>query len=611
MKNFDAIVIGAGHAGVEAARSLAVRNFSTALVTLDTSKVGAMSCNPAIGGVAKSHLVFEIDALGGWMGACADENSIQSRRLNGNKGPAVRSTRVQCDKEKYSQTMTRWVNSLPNLCLVNAEAKALVFEGRKIAGLELADGSRISSRVVIVTAGTFMRGLMFCGDDRKVGGRYGDKASDFLTQSILESGHQIFRLKTGTPARLKASTINFSKASEQWGDPEKRRFSWHINERALPQLSCYMVYTNSHTHDIIRENFSKSPLFSGEIQGVGPRYCPSIEDKVKRFAERDRHQIFLEPESLDGDSIYPNGLSTSLPADVQLSFLRSIPGLESCELIRPGYAVEYDSIDPRDLNFDFSSRFTEGLYFAGQVNRTSGYEEAAAQGLWAGLNAGRFLQGQPSLSPRRERSYLETLVSDLVTKGTEEPYRLFTSRSEFRLLLREDNAADRLIALGRENGVVSDPQMRAYDKLRADTVEAKERLCNSRIRLDANRVISLYEYLRRPEIRWEDLSSDYALVASDAALERIEIETKYSGYLLKQESELRQLESMRNWDLDPSLSLRGNSTISHEALEKYEKHKPKNVWELSQISGITPAAVLAIAKGAGRRNVSRETDFQG
>ena len=612
MNKFDAIVIGGGHAGVEATRALSARGFEVGLVTLDPEKIGAMSCNPAIGGVAKSHLVFEIDALGGWMGACADSNSIQSRRLNLNKGPAVRSTRVQCDKDRYAKTMSKWVRSLSNVRIIAGEAARIIYSHGMVSGLELKDGVKLESRAVLVTAGTFMRGLMFCGEERKSGGRFGDTAADILTMSIVEGGHAVSRLKTGTPARLRASSVNFSKASEiQWGDPEQRRFSWRKPRSCLPQLSCYMVHTNERTHEIIRANFDRSPLFSGDIQGVGPRYCPSVEDKIKRFPERLRHQIFLEPEGLNSDSIYPNGLSTSLPADVQLSFLRSIIGLETCELIRPGYAVEYDTINPLELGDGLMSRFSPGLFFAGQVNRTSGYEEAAAQGLWAGIGAGLYLKSEEALKAKRSRSYIETLVDDLVTKGTDEPYRLFTSRSEYRLLLREDNAHDRLLALGDSLGLVSSEQLENYRTLELETASLKKRVQSERKRLSADRVLSLYEYLKRPEILWEDLAAEMDLLGCDRALERIEIEAKYSGYLEKQESELRQLENIQGWAIDDTVDLRTIKTLSHEVLEKCLFHKPKNIAELASISGITPAAVLAIAKAAGRKAggfVSRETN---
>ncbi len=612
MTDFDAIVVGGGHAGIEATRALSSRGFRVALITLDPTRIGAMSCNPAIGGVAKSHLVFEIDALGGWMGAAADQNSIQSRRLNLNKGPAVRSTRVQCDKDRYANTMTSWVRGLKNVRVIAGEGAELLHAGGQISGLKLKDGSTLSARAVVISAGTFMRGLMFCGELRTIGGRFGDSAAESLTKSISELGHQTKRLKTGTPARLKAETIDFSAASEiQWGDPEKRRFSWRDPGSSLPQLCCYMVHTNERTHEIIRQNFDKSPLFSGDIQGVGPRYCPSVEDKVKRFPDRKRHQIFLEPEGLDSTSIYPNGLSTSLPAEVQLEFLRSIPGLSLCELIRPGYAVEYDTINPTDLEEGLMSKFALGLFFAGQVNRSSGYEEAAAQGLWAGINASLYLEDQAQLSPKRSRSYIETLVSDLVNKGSDEPYRLFTSRSEYRLLLREDNAHERLLGLGRELGLVGDAQVKNFEREQNECRDLKAKIMRERKRLSEDRVVSYYEYLKRPEVIWEDLASEINIDSSDLALERIEIEAKYSGYLEKQESELRQLENIQSWAIDRSVDVRSIKTLSHEVIEKYLQHRPANVAELSSISGITPSAILAIAKVAGRKGggfFSRETN---
>jgi tRNA uridine 5-carboxymethylaminomethyl modification enzyme len=609
--NFDAVVVGGGHAGIEAVRALSSQGLSVALVTLDPHKIGAMSCNPAIGGVAKSHLVSEIDALGGWMGAGADRNGIQARRLNLTKGPAVRSTRIQCDKDRYAATMQAWMTELVNVSVVKGEGAVLLHDSARITGIELGDGTRLNARSVVITAGTFMRGLMFCGETREKGGRFGDSAADKLTASILSLGHQVKRLKTGTPARLKASSIDFSLFEKQWGDPEQRKFSWRELSAKLPQLCCYFGYTNEETHEVIRKNFHRSPLFSGDIQGVGPRYCPSVEDKIRRFADRERHQIFLEPEGLDSDSIYPNGLSTSLPSDVQLDFLRTIRGLEKVELLRPGYAVEYDTINPTELLPSFQSRFLEGLFFAGQVNRTSGYEEAAAQGLWAGINAGLYTEEKPTLLPDRSRSYLETLVDDLVTKGTDEPYRMFTSRSEYRLLLREDNAHDRLHELGSKLGLLSEGQKSWYDAVLKESAKLKNRLGELKLRVNEDRVISLFEYLKRPEVCWEQLAAELPEGFTDLAIERAEIEAKYSGYLLRQESELRELREVQAWRLDlSSCDLSQVSGLSSEVREKLKAAQPQTVAELAALSGVTPAAVLAISRVAGVRKlefVSRET----
>ena len=599
--HFDAVVIGGGHAGVEALRALCAMGHRTALVSLDTAKIGAMSCNPAIGGVAKSHLVYEIDALGGQMGWGADLAGIQSRRLNLNKGPAVRSTRVQCDKDVYAQNMSEWAQRLEFAELVLGEASGLIIDNGSLAGVRLRDGSQIFARVVVVSAGTFMRGLMFCGTERNSGGRFGDSAAELLSQDLLNIGHGLKRLKTGTPARLDAKSIDFGRCARQWGDPEQRKFSWRKSSAKLPQLCCYLTHTSEKTHDIIRRNFSLSPLFSGDIQGVGPRYCPSVEDKVKRFPERDRHQIFLEPEGLNTNSIYPNGLSTCLPASVQLEFLRSIEGLERVELLRPGYAVEYDTVNPTELLPSFMSSRLEGLFFAGQVNRTSGYEEAAAQGLWAGLNAGLLLRDQPSLKPDRSRSYMETLADDLTSVGTEEPYRMFTSRSEYRLLLREDNAAERMHALGISLGLIAEEQRAHHESLLFEVRSKRELLLNTRKRLDVDRVVSLFEYLKRPEVSWESFGPEIeGNELSDLALEKLEVEAKYSGYLHRQEQELIELKRISQWRLSSDFDYSSLAGISTEILEKIERMKPTSVADLASISGMTPGAILAVARRAGR-----------
>lgn len=605
--NFDAVIVGGGHAGIEAMRVLSQRNLSVALVTLDPNKNGAMSCNPAIGGVAKGHLVYEIDALGGLMGHVADQASIQGRRLNMNKGPAVRSTRVQCDKDRYVKIMNGEISKLKNLEIIAGEAADILFEGSQnnVTGLLLKDGSKITCRAVIITAGTFMNGLMFCGKERNVGGRIGDQAALHLSRSLVRMGHELTRLKTGTPPRLDARSLDFVRMEKQWGDAEIRQFSWKEVKGKLPQTCCYITYTNEAAHEVIREHMHESPLFSGEIQGVGPRYCPSIEDKIKRFPQRLRHQIFIEPEGLDTVSIYPNGLSTSLSQEVQEKYLKHIPGLESVKLLRPGYAVEYDTINPLDLRTNFMSKFAQGLFLAGQVNRTSGYEEAASQGLWAGIGASNYLLGEEEVLPDRSRSYMETLVDDLTSKGTNEPYRMFTSRSEFRLLLREDNAQERLFSLADKLGLLSKEQVLHYEKSQLEMKLALETLSEQKVRLSKDKVITLYEYLKRPEHTWETIDVEMENPLSDLAIERAEIEAKYSGYLDRQRQELESLQKTKEWLLDPNVSLDAVPSLSLEVKEKYKTHKPRNVYELSRLSGITPTAVLNIVKVAGRKPTNR------
>jgi tRNA uridine 5-carboxymethylaminomethyl modification enzyme len=613
MNTFDAIVVGGGHAGAEAASALARSGLKVALVTMNETTIGAMSCNPAIGGVGKSHLVFEIDALGGLMGIAADRSSIQARRLNGNKGPAVRSTRTQCDKVVYANTVQNIIKSADNIRVIAGEAREIEFksshEKKGVKGVVLADNSQLFARSVVVTSGTFMGGLMFCGDRRVSGGRFGDRASVGLSSSIERLGHKLKRLKTGTPARLKKSSIRFSELEKQWGDPEQRSFSWKKVQSRLPQICCYMTYTNEETHEVIRRNFDQSPLFSGDIVGVGPRYCPSVEDKVKRFPERPRHQIFLEPEGLDLETVYPNGMSTSLPESVQLEFLRTIRGLEDVELVRPGYAVEYDVIDPLELNCGLMSRYVNGLFFAGQVNRTSGYEEAAAQGLWAGLQASRYLKGNEFISLNRSRSYIDTLVSDLTTVGTEEPYRMFTSRSEYRLHLREDNANARMFALGLECGLIGKEQSSHREFAEKENERAKAKALEKRIRLDENRVVSVFEYLKRPEVTWETLSGNLdGEVFSDSAIESVEIEAKYAGYLQKQEREIRTLNEVRLKPLRISFDVFHIPELSSELREKIAAARPRNIEDLLSIQGMTPSAVLAIVRSNDGQSVSRETN---
>ncbi len=607
---FDVIVIGGGHAGTEAAHAAARLGCRTALLTLNPKRIGFMSCNPAMGGLAKGQLIKEIDALGGVMGRITDLAAIQYRRLNSSKGPAVRSSRAQCDKAIYASQMQAFLSGVPGLEILSGEATRLILEGARVAGVELADGSRLESRAVVITSGTFLRAVMHCGSEQESGGRAGDQAAKGLSSELERLGFKLGRLKTGTPPRLHKDSIDFSKSEEQPGDEKPLPFSFHWKPDPFPylrQISCHITYTNERTHEAIEENFDRSPMFTGVIQGVGPRYCPSIEDKVKRFREKERHQLFLEPEGLTTDEVYVNGISTSLPKDVQERFVRTIPGLENAQFIRYGYAVEYDAVDPRVLRATFESKDWSGLFFAGQVNGTSGYEEAGAQGLIAGINAANLALGRDPFVMTRLEGYIGVLVDDLVTKGVDEPYRMFTSRAEYRLLLREDNADLRLSERGHGLGLLPDAEYRQFAARRAQIERCRGEL-RDRFLMPHPPVnswlgdrglpalkdrVSAEAFLRRPEVTWESLVELGVMAAEIEPLvsEQVEIQVKYEGYIKR---DLELLEGMRKNEglrIPPTLDFAEVAGLSNEILSRLKATRPETIGQASRLPGVTPAAV--------------------
>ena len=606
---FDVIIIGGGHAGTEAAMAAARMGQQTLLLTHNIDTLGQMSCNPAIGGIGKGHLVKEVDALGGLMATAIDQAGIQFRILNASKGPAVRATRAQADRVLYRQAVRTALENQPNLMIFQQAVEDLIVEYDRVVGAVTQMGLKFRAKAVVLTVGTFLDGKIHIGLDNYSGGRAGDPPSIPLSRRLRELPLRVSRLKTGTPPRIDARTIDFSVLGQQNSDNPLPVFSFLGNASQHPrQMPCYVTHTNEKTHEVIRNNLDRSPMYAGVIEGIGPRYCPSIEDKVMRFADRNQHQVFLEPEGLTSNEIYPNGISTSLPFDVQMQIVRSMQGMENARIVRPGYAIEYDFFDPRDLKLTLESKFIHGLFFAGQINGTTGYEEAAAQGMLAGLNAARLSADKEGWAPRRDQAYLGVLVDDLCTLGTKEPYRMFTSRAEYRLMLREDNADLRLTEIGRELGMVDDVRWARFNEKLENIERERQRLkstwitpssesaaeVNAHLSAPLTREASGEDLLRRPEMTYEQLTAltPFVPMLEDAqAAEQVEIQVKYEGYIARQQDEIEKQQRNENTLLPATLDYRQVNGLSNEVIAKLNDHKPVSIGQASRISGITPAAI--------------------
>ncbi|RUO33647.1 tRNA uridine-5-carboxymethylaminomethyl(34) synthesis enzyme MnmG [Aliidiomarina soli] len=628
-EQFDVIVIGGGHAGTEAALAAARMGQQTLLLTHNIDTLGQMSCNPAIGGIGKGHLVKEIDAMGGIMAKAADHAGIQFRTLNGSKGPAVRATRAQADRALYKAYIRQALEHQPNLKIFQQACDDLIVEstgqGQRVTGVITQMGLTFKAKTVVLTVGTFLGGQIHIGLSNYRGGRAGDPPSIALADRLRELPLRVDRLKTGTPPRIDANSIDFSMLQEQPGDNPTPIFSFMGAAADHPkQISCYITHTNANTHDLIRQGLDRSPMYSGVIEGVGPRYCPSIEDKVMRFADKNSHQIFVEPEGLSCTEVYPNGISTSLPFDVQVALVHSIKGFENAHITRPGYAIEYDFFDPRDLKPSLETKYIDGLFFAGQINGTTGYEEAAAQGLIAGMNAALQVQQKEAWTPRRDEGYIGVLIDDLATLGTKEPYRMFTSRAEYRLLLREDNADRRLTAKARELGLVDDARWARFNS-KMETIETELQrfrgtwvhkdhpavpALNPMLKSPISKEVNLEELLRRPEVTYQQLTSIESLgpaLDDTQASEQIEIQTKYAGYITRQQDEIAKALRHEHTKLPTEFDYSSISGLSNEVVAKLAEHKPQTVGQAARISGITPAAISMLLVHLKKQGLLRKS----